>query len=197
MQGLGVKADRAGELADVAAKAPVADVRRHERIGAVQPLRVPGIGHREKGRQLDALQLLQRLVHGGHLIVGQAVAAPVAGKVPGHGAHLVLAAGVDAANVGPSHLAHPVRVPAKDARAQIALATGAWVGQHVYRRSEQHVDPQGGQFAPDDLAGLFGQVRVPRGADGHWAGQRSGAVGDLRVGKTITLVLNGDQERDA
>jgi hypothetical protein len=76
-----VEADGRRKLPKVALQTAVADVRGHHCVGDRTVACRFSAGHGAEGRQLDALQLGQRLVDGRNLPVGQAVAAAVPGEM--------------------------------------------------------------------------------------------------------------------
>ena len=111
----------------------------------IHPVHIGLIRYTETG---DLPLDLERLVNRGHLVVRQAVAPSVSRKVLGHSQHPPLAPLVHALDVGPAHLAHPVRVAAKGARADVALVAGTGVVQHVEGRPRSRLIPSAASSRP-------------------------------------------------
>ena len=190
-----IKADRRRELPDVALEASVADVTRHECVGNTQTLvAVAQVGDLKERSQLNAAQFAQRLIHGGHLVIGQAVAAAMAGEVLGHSRHPAIAPAVDTANISTSHVAHPEGVAAKGAHADIPSPCRARVVEHVHAGPQQQVDAHRGQLAAHDLAQRFSVLQIPRRTHGHRAGQRRRPAGNTCVGPAVALVVNSNHK---
>ena len=155
------------------------------------------MGDGEKGRQFDAAEFLQRLVHGGDLVVRQPVGAAMAGEVFGDGRDPSAAALVHTLDVGKAHATYPVGIAAESADANVTPAGKPGHVEHVQHRPEQQIDPQGGKLPAGDLAGATGELWLPGGADGHGVGQRRETVGDASIRVAVALVIHGDKEGHA
>jgi len=129
------QADGRRGLADVALKAPIADVRRHEGRGDAGDGEVAIAGDRGKRRDLDLAQLLDRFLNGRHLIFGAPIRAALPREVFACRDHDPAAADLDAPDECLPDLADPEGIAAEGARVQVALAARPRGVQDVQRRT--------------------------------------------------------------
>ena len=71
--------------------------------------------YREERTQVNLLQLVEGFANGGNLFRIRAIRTSFTRKMLGDHQHLILTAGMQACDIGTSHLADPIRVAAKNA----------------------------------------------------------------------------------